>query len=215
MYRDDYFPAGYQRDANALCGRNANCSLSICSFLPDYPDVPFFRDAAAHLKELGDRTSFICAMFWEVLCDQATYTLTRRDLTRYSWPGPAAKLVGLLGTMQTNLHPGFLLIALSFDHKLEPNTVSEIIRRLGSTMLVSFRESVTAESDAIASHMHASLGAGIVPDSIKPYVPGGDRYRHQPNWISVAIWAAQARETLATVFSSLANDGLASHLRAH
>jgi hypothetical protein len=59
------------------------------------------------IDSLEDPESFAATTFWEALGDQATYTVTRRDMGASGWPTRAVKLVGLLGTAFTSIHPRF------------------------------------------------------------------------------------------------------------
>lgn len=192
-----YYPTTYGRDLAVILADRAANSLSVCSFLPDYPDAEFFRDPARRLKQLPHSGPFVASVFWQVLADQATYEVTRGDLSGRGMRVRPPKLVGLLGTMHNNLHPAFLLIALSYGHLADRTTISPEIENIGRAMLPEVQRILNSSWPAVGTQMRDALGDGSVPDSIRAYVPHGDAYRLQPNWDAVVSWRGAARDTIS------------------
>jgi hypothetical protein len=181
---------------HVLGERGHASSISICSFLPDYPDSPFFAIPAQRIRALQDRDQFVVAVFWEVLADQAVHSISDRDLAQFDPPIYSPKLKGLLSTAKSNVHPAYLLIALSFLRETD-RFVREHIMTIGSSVLAMLQNPTGPLFERICSSMSEALPLHHRPDSIRAYVPHGDNYRLQPNLAFVDVWASTARDTLA------------------
>lgn len=192
----DYYLSAHPACVRRVLGGRNDRRLSICSFIPDYPDVAFFRDAAIEIGRLEQKEAFAASVFWEALADQATYSVRRRDLEDHGWPSPVAKLVGMLATAGSNIHPGFLLIALSLAPDRDLERVRGLLRSVGSAVLYRLRATVSLQPAAVVDRMRDGLEDHMFPDSIRAYVPYGDRYRYTPDWSAVREWAGVARATI-------------------
>ena len=131
----DYSGGQFDRDLSYVfepCGGERIC---ICSFLPDYPLVPFIAEPARRIKWLKARYEFVSRLFWNVLLDQAAYSAEHRDLASRMIGLGSPKLVGLLATFNSNVHPSHLLIALSFDPPEEQVKVGFALTAIGREWL--------------------------------------------------------------------------------
>lgn len=191
-----YYPSLYARDlVRVLPNPGDDRAISICSFLPDCPRGPFFREPARQIRLLRQRDAFVVSAFWEILADQAAYFTLGRDLTRFADPILAPKLNGLLSTANSNIHPAFLLIAMSFGRETADGVALDV-RGVGTSFLGRLRESTGTEFEVLTKEMSRALLEDRRPDSIRAFVPFGDEYRLKPNLDFVAKWADAARETL-------------------
>jgi hypothetical protein len=191
----DYYPSEYEEDAQKVFRDDVDGRVvSICSFLPDYPSEPFFQRPAERIDTLIQRDPFVVSVFWEVLADQAFYSRTGKDLSQVSSAIRAPKLVGLLASARSNVHPVFLLIALSLA--ADGRDCSEAIAEIGSSLLNHLKSTAGVDLDRLVMVMAGALHENRRPDSIRAFVPNGDAYRLKPRLDLVNRWCAVASETL-------------------
>lgn len=127
---ESYYRLRYPDDLTVVQHKSpSGRAISICSFVPDYPDVPTFRDPALAIRGLDDYQSFMLAVFWEVLADQASYTVRHKELEPIPGRPHVPKLIGLLSTFHNNVHPCYLLIALTLGIRT-PRTIDTLAQRL-------------------------------------------------------------------------------------
>jgi hypothetical protein len=193
-----YYPTQYERDLRSVLSDRG--SISVVSFVPDQPDVPYFREPARQLRKLPDQTSFVATMFWQVLADQATHSLTRHNLAAAGIRVRPPTLDGFLGSAGCHMHPVFLLLALSVDPRThDPRDVREAVVRQGADVLPDIRACLKASWEKVAQHMSEAIAVDAIPTSLHAFVPGNDQYRLSPDRAAVATWCAAARELISAM----------------
>lgn len=203
-----HYSAGhFDRDLSHVCEPCGGERICICSFLPDYPLVPFIAEPARRIKRLEARYEFVSTLLWNVLLDQAAYSAEHRDLASRRIGLGSPKLVGVLATFNANVHPAHLLIALSFDPPEEQVKVDFALSAIGREWLPGAASKLGSSWPSILARMESAFAPGATPDTIRAYVPNGDEYYRQPNWQVVDAWNAVVRQTLGECASALANEG--------
>jgi hypothetical protein len=202
----DYTDGQFHRDLFHILQPCGGRSISICSFLPDYPLVPFIVEPAQRIQRLQTRYDFVAALFWNVLLDQAAYSVEHQDLASRNIGFQSPKLVGLLATFLTNLHPSHLLIALSFDAADDRAVLPTALTRIGREMLGKAVPKLGRSWSGILPRMQNAFVVGATPNTIRAYVPHGDEYHRRPDWHAVATWNDRVRETLTEFSTALANE---------
>ncbi len=106
--------------------------ISIVSLLPDpIPgggDGPHTRCAAA-FREVRSKPLFLFCYFFTALIDQAIHASLRQEHAHFDRLAGYPKLVGILATACTNLHPAVLLLAATLY--LRDSDVDEATRHFG------------------------------------------------------------------------------------
>ena len=190
-----YYREGYAHDASQV-PEPGSYSVSISSFVPDVPQGPFFRNPARRMRSLPNREVFTCCLFWETLADQASYTITRVDLVGHGWPLPVLKLQGLLGSCGTNVHPGFLLLAMSLSEGYDRQRVGQDLSDVGVLVLRALAPVLAARFPPVARDMADAMCRTAMPESLRAFVPNGDRYRLAPDAALADQWRTVVADTI-------------------
>jgi hypothetical protein len=124
-----YYREEFGAELQKVCRASSSRCISIVSLLPDpIPgggDGPLTRCAAAFC-EVRSKPLFLFCYFFIALIDQAIHASLRQEHVHFDRLARYPKLVGILATACTNLHPAVLLLAATLyldDSEVDEATV--------------------------------------------------------------------------------------------
>lgn len=138
--------------ANADAGwRN---SISLVGLIPGAVNATPGQARAFSLLEEKDRVMFLMCYFYSTLLDQAIHSGLRQEHSAFDNLARYPKLVGILGSACTNLHPANLLLAVTMHmDTLSSDTVTGLFDDVTTLMLNEYVRFFTLEYPALTDRL--------------------------------------------------------------
>jgi hypothetical protein len=191
----EYFHAQFVTDLDTVIGDRPEMGparLSVASFCPDYPQADSFSGPARRFAQLDDQSNFLVSFFVTQLVSQASYS---RKLPFYV--GTPTVLVGLLGSYNSVMHPGFLLLVLAlFREAVEAVDTTQGIVAVLRNHICTARPKLVSDWQSINEAMCDAMTEEQTPRSLSPFVPNGDSYHFSPDLQTIDVWRNAVAETL-------------------
>lgn len=129
-------------------------SISLVGLIPGAGNAfPGQAKAFCSLEE-RHRVMFLMCYFYSALLDQAIHASLREEHAAFDELAQYPKLVGILGSAYTNLHPAHLLVAVTVHMKsLSDETVRVLFDELTEFMLNEYARFFTVEYPAMTKHL--------------------------------------------------------------
>jgi hypothetical protein len=168
--------------------------LSIVQFIP--PSIGAGAQNGLYaLSPVKDRLEFTLASFWDVLVDQATDTVGRRQMRDPRTGRSGLKLHGILGSRYDDLHPALLLLVATMYLRREKS--SHVARALVDLVKADrdrFSDALSDDGPRIAGAAASGLARLFLPQSLGAYLP--DRSPRQPIASAAFDWAVAVQDEL-------------------
>jgi len=133
----EYLHHRYRADAAAVASQGwGRRAISIVSLVPD----PIGSRQVEAFQRIEPKYHFLFCFFFAALLDQAVHSALRSEHAEFSKLVETPKIVGVLGTADTNLHPAVLMLAATLWVPAdEREHATEQLRRLSAYAVRGYR----------------------------------------------------------------------------
>lgn len=129
-------------------------SISLVGLIPGATNATPGQARAFSVLEEKHRVLFLMCYFYSALLDQAIHAGLRREHFVFNSLARYPKLVGILGSAYTNLHPAHLLVAVTIHMKtLSSETVVGLFDDLTGFMVNEYVRFFTVEYPTLTDHL--------------------------------------------------------------
>ncbi len=179
VYLDERFPADLAFVVQP--SEKAYPRLSVSSFCPDWPKGDIYTSPGHAFATLNDSLWFLSALFVKQALGKHQQLPAEAAFAHARTNAQHIVLVGTLGSYWDEMSPALLLLVIAlYDLPVPLGTVSRGMCMMLEAEATDLRPTPSGNAPALSS-TRRMLTKQHMPDSLRAFVPHGDRYAWQPN----------------------------------